>query len=149
MRAHGVPRFPDPAVDGVVPKADAQQLGVTSTQLQAAQRACQPSYPTSTALSTSLRQCEETGDCPQAMVNQVMDQLQNFAMCIRSHGVPRWPDAVIDSEGRPEIYINPWVVGFDPESPQIQSIMTQCHSAMNPPVPPPLAVYLPPSDGSD
>jgi hypothetical protein len=148
MRAHGVPGFPDPAADGVVPKADARQLGVSTTQLQSAQQACQATYPVSASLSTSLRQCEETGDCPQPIVAQVMDQLQKFAVCMRAHGVPHWPDAVIDAQGRPEIYIKPWVVGFDPDSPRIQSIMTQCRSSMDPPVPPPLAVYLPPSAGT-
>src|SRR5258708_21284288 len=45
MRSHGVPNFPDPASSGQVPKAEAQALGVSSSQLQAAQTACQRLYP--------------------------------------------------------------------------------------------------------
>ena len=46
MRSRGVPNFPDPPSSGLVPKADAQELGVSGSQLQAAQRACQHLYPT-------------------------------------------------------------------------------------------------------
>ena len=46
MRSHRVPNFPDPDSSGQVPKADAQALGVSSSRLQAAQRACQHLYPT-------------------------------------------------------------------------------------------------------
>jgi hypothetical protein len=45
MRSHGVPHFPDPGSGGVVPKADAQQLGVSSSQLQTAQQACAQLIP--------------------------------------------------------------------------------------------------------
>ncbi len=92
MRPHGVPNFPDPDSSGQLPKADAQALGVSSSRLQAAQRACQHMYPNNGgALSASLQQCEETGDCPQAMVRQVLNGMQAFARCMRSRGVPDWP----------------------------------------------------------
>ena len=45
MRSNGVPNYPDPPSNGQVPKASAQQLGVSSSQLQAAQTACQHLYP--------------------------------------------------------------------------------------------------------
>jgi hypothetical protein len=41
MRSHGVPNFPDPPNGGAVPKGSAQQFGVSSSQLQARQTACQ------------------------------------------------------------------------------------------------------------
>ena len=44
MRSHGVPKFPDPGSGGQVPKADPQVLGISSSQLQAAQRTCQPKF---------------------------------------------------------------------------------------------------------
>jgi hypothetical protein len=101
MRSHGVPNFPDPNSSGAIPKADPQRLGVSSSQLQAAQRACQQLLPNNGgALSaSSLRQCEETGDCPQALVQQAMTQLRKFSRCMRNHGVPNWPDPTIDSQG--------------------------------------------------
>lgn len=145
MRAHGVPRFPDPSSDGQVPKVAPQQLGISSSQLQGAQHACQDLYPNSDgSLNVALHQCEETGDCPAAIVQQVMTQLRSFSQCMRARGVPLWPDPVLDSQGRPEIYIRPWKIGFDPDTPQGANTMQGCQAAMHPVVAPPLAVYLPP-----
>ena len=45
MRSHGVLRFPDPDSSGHLPKADPHQLGISPSQLQAAQRACQHVLP--------------------------------------------------------------------------------------------------------
>jgi hypothetical protein len=103
VRSHGVPNFPDPGSDGQVPKADPQLLGVSSTQLQLAQRTCQHLYPANggTLSASSLRQCYESGVCPPALVQQALDAGLKFADCMRSHGVPNWPDPTIDSQGRP------------------------------------------------
>jgi hypothetical protein len=102
IRSHGVPDFPDPAGNGRVPKADPQQLGVSSSRLQAAQRDCQHLYPgNGGSLGASLRQCEETGNCPPAMVAQVLDAMRRFSRCMRAHGVPNWPDPTVDAENRP------------------------------------------------
>ena len=87
MRSHGVPNYPDPPSGGQVPKADPQQLGVSTSQLQAAQRSCRHLYPRNGgALGASLRQCEETGNCPQAMVHRVMNSMLAFS---RVHARPR------------------------------------------------------------
>src|SRR5689334_9477319 len=45
IRAHGVPNFPDPDSSGQIPKKTPQQLGVSDSVLQAAQRACQNLWP--------------------------------------------------------------------------------------------------------
>ena len=103
IRSHGVPNFPDPDSNGQVPKADPQLLGVSKSQLQAAQRTCQHLYPTSggTLSASSLRQCYESGVCPQALIQQAVNAGLQFARCMRSHGVPNWPDPTVDSRGRP------------------------------------------------
>ena len=130
MRSNGVPSFPDPPSSGLVPKADPQELGVSSSQLQAAQRACQHLYPANDgALGASLRQCEETGDCPQAMVQRVVNDMRLLARCMRSHGVANWPDPTVDSEGRPDFNLL-HVHGFAPNSPQINNKMRECRHVM-------------------
>jgi hypothetical protein len=102
IRSHGVPGFPDPPSSGQVPKGDAQQFGVSSSQLHAAERACQHLYPgNGGSFQQSIQQCELTGDCPQAVVQQALTEMRNYARCIRSHGVPNWPDPTTDSQGRP------------------------------------------------
>ena len=142
MRSHGVPNFPDPPSNGQVPKASAQQLGVSTSQLQAAQTACQHLYPNNGGsggglTKDSIGQCEETGDCPQALVQAAMTALRTFARCMRSHGVPNWPDPTIDSEGRPGFDLL-HVQGFDPNSSQTSNIMQECYHVMPGGVPVPV-----------
>jgi hypothetical protein len=102
---HPLPRpaeLPRPPGSGQVPKGDAQQFGVSSSQFQAAERACQHLYPgNGGSFQQSIQQCELTGDCPQAVVQQALTEMRNYARCIRSHGVPNWPDPTTDSQGRP------------------------------------------------
>jgi hypothetical protein len=130
LRSHGVPGYPDPPSGGQVPKADPQHLGVSGAQLQAAQRSCAYQYPgNGGALGASLRQCEETGNCPQAMVHQVMNSMLSFSRCIRAHGVLNWPDPTIDAEGRPGFNLVP-VHGTNWNSPQIQNKTYQCEHLM-------------------
>ena len=130
IRSHGVPDFPDPAGNGRVPKADPQQLGVSELQLQAAQRDCQHLYPANGgALGASLRQCEETGDCPQAMVQQVMTAMRGFSRCMRAHGVPNWPDPTVDAEERPGFNLAA-IPGTDWNSAYIQNKIYGCEHVM-------------------
>jgi hypothetical protein len=100
MRSHGVPNFPDPT-GAVPPKGGARQFGVSSSQLQAAETACQHLLPTSESFQQQVQQCETTGDCPQAVVHQALTIMRQYAQCMRSHGVPNFPDPTVGSGGRP------------------------------------------------
>ena len=105
MRSHGVPNYPDPSSNGSLPKGNAQAFGVSSSQFQAARTACQHLLPNSETFTASLTECLETGDCPQAVVQQALAEGRKFAQCMRNHGVPNWPDPTIDSMGRPAFYV--------------------------------------------
>jgi hypothetical protein len=143
MRSHGVPNFPDPDPrTGEVPKGSAQQFGVSSSQLQAAQTACKDRYPNQggsggALTKDTISQCEETGDCPEALVQQAMTALRAYARCMRSHGVPNWPDPTIDSEGRPGVNLVA-VPGTDWNSARISNIMQECQHVMPGDVPVPV-----------
>ena len=132
MRTHGVPNYPDPDGTGQLPKSDARHLGVSSSQLRAAEQACHYLLPTSGGAinADSVQQCMEASDCPQAMVQQVLDQERSFAGCMRSHGVPNWPDPGIDSQGRPVFAISISKLGFDPYSPQVWAKGNECSHLM-------------------
>jgi hypothetical protein len=123
MRSHGMPNFPDPT-GGVPPKVTAQELGVSSSQLQAAQRACQRLLPATGASLTasSLQRCYLAGVCPQALVRQAVNAGLQFARCMRSHGAPNWPDPTIDSQGRPVFNINV----PRPPPPQVSTAINEC-----------------------
>ncbi len=105
MRSHGVPDFPDPTSRGGVPKVTPQQVGVSNSRFQVAQRACaQLLQPT------------------QAQVPQIMTGMLKFARCMRSHGVPNWPDPSIDRNGQPVFNIS----GINPDSPRVSNTAGEC-----------------------
>jgi hypothetical protein len=99
MRSHGVPNYPDPNSSGQLPKTDAQQLGVGVSEYQAAQRACQNLLPAGGSLPQQEHQCMEASDCSQALVQQMLTADRKLAQCMRSHGVPNFPDPTTDSHG--------------------------------------------------
>jgi hypothetical protein len=92
VRSHGVPNYPDPSSSGQLPKTDAGQLGVSSAQYEAAQRACRHLLPTGGSLQQQESQCMENSDCPTALVQQMTSADRKLAQCMRSHGVPNFPD---------------------------------------------------------
>jgi hypothetical protein len=96
MRSHGMPNYPDPS-NGSLPKGDAQAFGVSSSVFRAAQSACHSLLPNAGSFQEEASQCSLAGDCPPAVVTQMMAIDRKFAQCMRSHGVPNWPDPTIDN----------------------------------------------------
>jgi hypothetical protein len=105
MRTHGVADFPDPTSGAGVPKVTPQQVGVSDFRFQAAQRACAPLLQP-----------------PQAQIPQIMTGLLNFARCMRSHGIPNWPDPTTDRNGQPVFDIP----GINPDSPRVSNTADEC-----------------------
>jgi hypothetical protein len=130
IRAHGVPNFPDPGSGGQVPKAAAQQLGVSAAQLQSAQQACANLLPATgdTAEQQQEWQCSMADNCSPTVIAQWMSGLRTLAQCLRTHGEPNWPDPVITSEGgHPAgphfLYAR---AGIDHHSPQVLADVQTC-----------------------
>ena len=116
MRAHGVLKFPDPNSSGVIPKVGLQQLGVSSTVFQAAQKACQHLLPNS-------------GQSSQAQDQEILNALWNFARCVRAHGVPNWPDPLAESDaGQPGTpgFPRDLPPGLNTNSPVVKNAMHTC-----------------------
>jgi hypothetical protein len=105
MRSHGVPDFPDPAGGAGVPKVTPQQVGVSHARFQVAQRACAPLLQPSAAQAP-----------------QIMTGLVKFARCMRSAGIPTWPDPTTDRQGQPVFDIP----GIDPGSPRVSQAADEC-----------------------
>jgi hypothetical protein len=132
MRSHGVPNYPDPDSDGQLAKPDAHHLGVSSSKLQATQRACQHLLPNKGRAidADSITQCMMAEDCPRSLVQHLLDEERIFAECMRSHGVPNWPDPVSDSRGRPVFAISISKDGFNPYSKPIWAKGNDCSHLM-------------------
>lgn len=78
MRAHGVPKFPDPGPNGELRIAAGPDTGIdpNSATFKAAQQACKALEPTP----------------PAADRKKMYDALLKFAQCMRKHGVAKFPD---------------------------------------------------------
>jgi hypothetical protein len=117
MRSHSVPNFPDPQPGASNAKfPSAQQLGVSSSQYQSAENACQHLLPAGV-----------DDQFPPAEVQQLLIGMRQFSQCMRSHAVPNWPDPSTDSEGRP--FFNLSGHGFSRQqahSPQLGAKEVEC-----------------------
>jgi hypothetical protein len=117
MRAHGVPSYPDPSsVSGPI---DENQLGVSDTVYETAKTTCDRLYPQpqSAGITTAQQQ-------------QVEAQLLKFAQCMRSHGLPSFPDpnpaSTIWGPGGGKLFNAP--SSINPDSPQFTSAANACKS---------------------
>jgi hypothetical protein len=91
MRSQGVRNFPDPEPGGGDAKfPSARQLGVSSSQYQASENACQHLLPV--GLDDQF---------PPAEVALLLTGMREFSECMRSHGVSNWPDPTVNSAGQP------------------------------------------------
>ena len=59
------------------------------------------------------------------MVQRVLNGMRRLALCLRSRGVPNWPDSTVDSEGRPGFNLL-HIQGFNPNSPRIDDKLQEC-----------------------
>jgi hypothetical protein len=117
-----VPKYPDPTSNGLV-KESLQQLGVSSSRFQSASSACNHLLPNG-------------GRAPNpARVQQARAQALEYARCVRSHGVPNFPDP--GSDGR---IPDPATVGVDQGSPKFEAANQAC-GKYRPPYMPSNAAY--------
>jgi hypothetical protein len=117
MRKNGVPDFPDPDSEGRFRMREGS--GSADLQLDAAARACkkfdpQGGEPSSPAGSAKLR-----------------EQSLKFSRCMRSHGLPKFPDpnpngSLIFRRGGP----------IDPESPRFKAAEKACQELLPGGLPP-------------
>jgi hypothetical protein len=114
MRSHGVPSFPDPGADGMIQVPSTIDDG--SPIVRAAYRACHSLAPSESSITGQ-------GD------TMSQDQLLAFAKCMRSHGVPKFPDPQVVNG-----HINMHVTAgqIDPRSPTVTAATAACRGKLGP-----------------
>jgi hypothetical protein len=129
MRAHGVPRYPDPGsgneLASGLPKVSPQQLEVSSSQYQAARNDCAHLLPNG-------------GQMTQGQSQRDLNAMLRYARCMRSRGLPNWPDPSYDSAagwGFNLVHVH----GFDPNSTQTENKMNECNRMLPPGIGVPLS----------
>jgi hypothetical protein len=113
MRAHGVPTFPDPsATEGTLgAMVSSADIDLQAPTVQAALEACKQYTPTQSVT-------------PAQSAAQNAQQVQ-FAHCMRSHGVPNFPDPSATA-GAGAVHLNLNGTGIDFSSPAVQTAITGC-----------------------
>ena len=129
MRSHGVRNWPDPNSSGVFQKRTPAQLGVSSSQLQAAEKACQSLLPNGPL--------PPGGQPTAAELRKMESAALSFARCMRSHGVTTWPDYTL-RDGIPIFDLHHTAI--NPNAQQIVATQVRCKSLLH-------LSYSPPTSG--
>jgi len=113
MRAHGVTNFPDPNSSGAFPKILVAHLAATNPRFVPARRACAHLLPNG-------------GQPTQAQTRQAWNDMRTFARCMRSHGVPAWPDPAFTSREDHRPFFHTEEVGIDANAPRVTAAIHAC-----------------------
>ena len=109
MRSHGVPNFPDPNSNGSI---TCSGMNPDSPAFKNAQNACKKYTP-------------DGGKAPSpAQQAKAQAAALKFSACMRSHGVPKFPDPQF-SAGHASLRIGQ-NSGIDPSSPTFQAAQKAC-----------------------
>jgi opacity protein-like surface antigen len=114
MRANGEPNFPDPNGSGVI---QGSGIDLSSPQYQRAQSKCQKYLGRQGAPNLS-----------PAKKAQALAQLLKYSECMRSHGVPNFPDPTTSGGGVGLMINGSPSSGLDSSSPIFQRAQSDCSS---------------------
>ena len=126
MRTHGVPEFPEPSEGRVLLRSSDRNGHVTGVNPQSAQFQ---------AASKDCAKLSPKGGKPPSPAEQakMQEKALQFSQCMRTHGVPSFPDPEFSSGGGVGIHIGGRKGGpsrIDPSSPAFQAAQKACQSIM-------------------
>ncbi|HLN71213.1 MAG TPA: hypothetical protein VK280_28585 [Streptosporangiaceae bacterium] len=135
MRSNGVPDFPDPSAsggytltsNGSIEGAGGTSIDINSSRAQAAYGDCRHVLPGAPSISR-LEQLEQLEQQEQQRQERALPMLLKYSQCMRSHGVPDFPDF-----GQSNPSPAPGNGGaINPSSPQFQAASTACQHLLPP-----------------
>jgi hypothetical protein len=127
VRSKGVTNFPDPDSVGRFNKVTLGQLETSNPNYTTATQSCVHLFPGINGTSPV-----------QALLEAIANDEAKFVRCMRSDGVPNWPNPVLVQA---RLIFEPRAVGIDPNLPKIAAKMQVCDSAF------PASVGVPPGAG--
>ena len=118
MRAHGITNFPEPQVSGSGDEVRIRMAAPAGAirgnpKFKSAGQACEKLMPGG----------GPAGHAPQ-ISPQEQSQYLKAAACIRSHGIPSFPDPTFSGGG---VHL-PHVAGINPHSPRVRAAEEACQS---------------------
>jgi hypothetical protein len=129
MRSHGVSNFPDPTnghihlqIQQTPSSTEVNGVEVNGPAFQSAMTDCKPYLP-------------NAGTPTAAQTTKAKAQSLAMARCMRSHGVPNFPDPKIQTgpEGGVAFGVNFSGTGINPNSPAFQTAQNDCGSIIGNP----------------
>jgi len=122
MRSHGVPNFPDPSgghinlqVQQTPNNTSVNGVQVNGPAFQSAMRACRSYLPNG-------------GHVSAGATAKARSQALAMARCMRSHGVPNFPDPQFQTGPGGGVGVKISGAGIDPSSPAFQAAQKACAS---------------------
>ena len=114
VRSHGEPNWPDPTSAGAF---STSQVNINSPQYLSAQHACQNLLPAGDPIQLS-----------PAQQQQLLSQALKWVACVRTHGVPSWPDPTTQDVKAKWAVVNFNLAGtgVNPNASAVQSAMNAC-----------------------
>lgn len=120
MRAHGVPNFPDPTGGKI-------DLRVQQTPNSMSVNGVQVNGP---AFQTAMKRCRSFlpngGHLTAAQTAEAKSQALAMSKCMRTHGVPNFPDPQFQSGPNGGIGVRISGAGINPNSPAFQAAAKDC-----------------------
>jgi hypothetical protein len=114
MRANGVPKFPDANSDGGIAIDSSSGIDPDSPLFKAAEKACAKLAPKGGNTASAADQAKQR------------EQMLKLSACMRTHGVPKYPDPVFSDGGRRTSLRIDSKSGIDPSSPIFQAARKTC-----------------------
>jgi hypothetical protein len=125
MRGHGVPDFPDPSTSGGYTlksngslEGNGATVSIDGSQVQAAYGDCRHLLPG----GPSISQLEQDVQQEQQQQEQLLPELLKYAQCVRSHGVPDFPDPGQGAQSPAPAK----GAAVNPNSPQVKAALSAC-----------------------
>jgi hypothetical protein len=116
MRTHGEPEFPEPTEGGIrIQNHNGHGPNPESSRFQAAEKACSKYAPSKVAPSPAEQAKMQEGAL-------------KFSACMRSHGVPNFPDPKFSGGGTRVTLKAGGANAIDPNSPQFKAAQKTCQS---------------------
>lgn len=122
MRSHGVPNFPDPSGGQL-------DLRVQQTPTSMSVNGVQVNGPAFKSAMNSCKSDLPNGGHPTAtQTAKARSQALAMSKCMRSHGVPNFPDPTFQSGPDGGVGVRIGGAGIDPSSPAFQAAAKACGS---------------------
>jgi hypothetical protein len=116
MRSHGAPNFPDPSAPGGFSLSISE---IDSSPVQTAYADCRHLLPG----GPSISQLEQDAQQAQQQQQKDLPALLKFSQCMRSHGLPSFPDPSLSGQLDPASL---QAAGINPSSPQFHAAVSTC-----------------------